>query len=152
MSSFLCFCPSTVNYSFILLPGTVKNDIKINKMSLLIIKLLILLPVQFFPPYHQYSYSIQYYVIVCQWLATGQWFSSTSKTEILLKVALNTMNLKQTINIAEILLTWHYITISRSINLNKENIYVIGSSIQRYKWCRNTFNKDGKFCLSLSEV
>ena len=48
-------------------------------------------------------YSIQHYVIVCQWLATGRWFSpgtpvsSTNKTdrcdktEILLKVALNTI-------------------------------------------------------------
>ena len=38
---------------------------------------------------------------VCQWLATGQWFSlitpvtSTNKTEILLKVVLNIMNQKQ---------------------------------------------------------
>ena len=54
-------------------------------------------------------YSIQLYVIkylVCQWLATGQWFSvgilvsSTNKTdchditEILLKVALRTINLE----------------------------------------------------------
>ena len=50
-------------------------------------------------------YSIQHYVIkVCQWLATGRWFSpgtqvsTTNKTdrneiaEILLKVALNTIN------------------------------------------------------------
>ena len=51
-------------------------------------------------------YSIQHYVIVCQWLAAGQWFSlgipisSTNKTdrhditEILLKVALNTITLQ----------------------------------------------------------
>jgi hypothetical protein len=52
-------------------------------------------------------YSIQYYVIeVCQWLATGRWFSlgtpvsSNNKTDhhditdILLKVLLNTRNLK----------------------------------------------------------
>jgi hypothetical protein len=35
---------------------------------------------------------------VCQWLATGRWFSpvsSTNITEILLKVALNTINQKQ---------------------------------------------------------
>ena len=47
---------------------------------------------------------VQHYVIVCQWLSAGQWFSlrppvsSTNKTdhhditEILLKVALNTLN------------------------------------------------------------
>ena len=39
---------------------------------------------------------------VCQWLAAGWWFSpgtpvsSTNKTEILLKVALSTINLNQT--------------------------------------------------------
>ena len=50
-------------------------------------------------------YSIQHYVIVCQWLATGRWFSpgipvsSINKsvhhdiTKILLKVALNTITL-----------------------------------------------------------
>jgi len=50
---------------------------------------------------HGEMYSIQHYMIVCQWLATGLWFSpgtpvsSTNKTdrhditEILLKVALN---------------------------------------------------------------
>ena len=49
------------------------------------------------------GWSVQHYVIRCQWLATGQWFSlrtsvsSTNKidrhdiTEILLKVALNTI-------------------------------------------------------------
>ena len=54
---------------------------------------------------HGEVYSIQHYVInVCQWLTTGQWFyqgtpvSPTNKTdlhditEILLKVALNTIN------------------------------------------------------------
>ena len=52
--------------------------------------------------------SVHHYVIVCQWLAAGQWFSpgtpvpSTNKTnhnnitEILLKVALNTININQT--------------------------------------------------------
>jgi hypothetical protein len=53
-------------------------------------------------------YSIQHYVMkVCQYLVTGRWFSqgtpvsSTNKTdhqdiaEILLKVALNTINLNQ---------------------------------------------------------
>jgi hypothetical protein len=51
-------------------------------------------------------YSVQYYVKVSQWLATGRWFSqstpfsSTNETgrrdiaEILLKVALNTTHLK----------------------------------------------------------
>jgi hypothetical protein len=55
-------------------------------------------------PTHGEVYSIQHYVIcnkVCQWLATGRWFSpasSTNKTdchditEILLKVALNIIN------------------------------------------------------------
>ena len=55
-------------------------------------------------PVHDKVYSIQYYVIVYQWLATGRWFftgtpfSSTNKTdrhditEILLKVVLNTIN------------------------------------------------------------
>ena len=56
-------------------------------------------------PIHSEVYSIQHYVIkVCQWLTTGRWFSpgtlisSTNKTErnditeILLKVALNTIN------------------------------------------------------------
>ena len=53
-------------------------------------------------PVHGEVYSIQYYVIkVCQWLATGPWFSPVSATnktdrhdttEILLKVALNTIN------------------------------------------------------------
>ena len=53
-------------------------------------------------------YSIQHYMIVCHWLATGQWFSLsnpvffTNKTdrhdiiEILLKVALNTITLTLT--------------------------------------------------------
>ena len=58
-------------------------------------------------PVHGEVYSIQRYVIVCQWLATGQWFSpgtctpisSNNKTdhhditEILLKVTLNTIYL-----------------------------------------------------------
>ena len=56
-------------------------------------------------PTHGKVYSIQHYVIVCQWLATGQWFSlgalvsSTNKTDchditdLLLKVALNTITL-----------------------------------------------------------
>jgi hypothetical protein len=55
-------------------------------------------------PVHGEVYSIQHYVIVCQRLETGQWFSpgtlisSTNKTgrhditEILLKVTLNTIN------------------------------------------------------------
>ena len=56
-------------------------------------------------PVHGELYSIQHYVLkVCQWLTTGRWFSpgtpvsSTNKTnrhdvaELLLKVALNTMN------------------------------------------------------------
>jgi hypothetical protein len=44
-------------------------------------------------------YSMQHYVIVCQWLAAGQWFSpgtpvsSTNITEILLKKVLNTITL-----------------------------------------------------------
>ena len=51
---------------------------------------------------HGEVYSIQHYVIVCSWLATGRWFSpisSNNKTdchdiaEILLKVALNTITL-----------------------------------------------------------
>ena len=54
---------------------------------------------------HGKVYLIQHYVIKCQWLATSQWFSqgtlvsSTNKTdrhnitEILLKVALNTITL-----------------------------------------------------------
>ena len=52
-------------------------------------------------PVHGEMYSIQYYVIKCQWLAIGRWLtpvSSTNKTDrhditkILLKVALNTIN------------------------------------------------------------
>ena len=52
-------------------------------------------------PVHGEVYSIQHYAIVCQWLATGRWFSpgiplfSTNKTditEILSKVALNIIN------------------------------------------------------------
>ena len=55
-------------------------------------------------PANDEVYSIQHYVIVCQGLAAGRWFSpdtavsSTNKTdrydttEILLKVALNTKN------------------------------------------------------------
>ena len=55
-------------------------------------------------PVHGEVYSIQHYVIVCQWIATGMWFSlgtpvsSTNKTyryditEILLKLALNTLS------------------------------------------------------------
>ena len=52
-------------------------------------------------PVHGEVYSIQYYAIVCQWLATGRWFSSgipvfyTNKTdiaEIFSKVALNIIN------------------------------------------------------------
>ena len=51
----------------------------------------------------QFPINIQHYVIVCQWLTTGRWFSmgtrvsSTNKTdhhditEILLKVAINTI-------------------------------------------------------------
>jgi hypothetical protein len=62
-------------------------------------------------PVHGEVYSIQHYVIkVCQWLATGLWFSpgpqvsSTYKTdrhditEILLKVALNTSSNNKTLN------------------------------------------------------
>ena len=57
-------------------------------------------------PAHGEVYSIQNYVIVCQWLAKGRWFSpdttisTTNKTdshditEIVLKVTLNTINSK----------------------------------------------------------
>ena len=60
-------------------------------------------------PVHDEVYSIQHYVTKFQWLATGQWFSlgtpvsSTNKTdshditEILLEVALNTINQTKTI-------------------------------------------------------
>jgi hypothetical protein len=56
-------------------------------------------------PVHGEIYSIQHYMIKCQWLAAGWWFSlgtqisSTNKTdrhditEMLLKVASNTINL-----------------------------------------------------------
>ena len=62
-------------------------------------------------PTHGKVYSLQHYVIVCQWLAAGQWcslVSSTNKTghhfvqnmtEILLKVAWNTIALTLSIEI-----------------------------------------------------
>ena len=62
---------------------------------------------------------------VCQWLAAGQWFSpgtpvsSTNKTDrhditdILLKVALNTINHKPTITICPILFKYTYEKMSK---------------------------------------
>ena len=67
--------------------------------------------------------------IVCQWLVTGQWFSpgtpvsSTNKTdchdiaEILLKVALNTIN-QPTLSLTQTL--WH----SRLYGFHEHNIYL----------------------------
>jgi hypothetical protein len=87
------------------------------KLCIVIVWLLDLqLPVQSVPitinivslnPVHGKVYSMQHVIKVCQWLATGRWFSSatpvssTNKpdrhdiTEILLKVALNTINQTQ---------------------------------------------------------
>ena len=54
------------------------------------------MPISEFESHSGEVYSIQHYVIDCQWLAAGRWFSpvsSTNKTGILLKVALNTITL-----------------------------------------------------------
>ena len=63
-------------------------------------------------PVHFEVYSIQHVITFCQWLVTGRWISpgtlvsSTNKydiTEILLKVALNTITITP-----QCFLTWYY--------------------------------------------
>ena len=81
---------------------------------------------------------------VCQWLATGQWFSpgtpffSTNKTdchdrtEILLKVALNTINLNLTYNKD----SWKACSVSRSTIYTKQKINISLS----FRWyCNGTY-------------
>ena len=59
-------------------------------------------------PDHGKVYSIQHYVIVCQWLATGRWFSAVSSTNKLI-VTINEIMWKVALNTRTLILNWgHY--------------------------------------------
>ena len=81
----------------------------------------------------RYTHWIQHYVIkVCQWLATSRCFlygtpvSSTNKsychdiTEILLKVALNTINLNPTL----LFISWYILFFNNDVNNFYRKLYV----------------------------
>jgi hypothetical protein len=99
---------------------------------------------------HDEVYSIQHYVIVCLWLATGRCFylgtsiSSTNKTdrhditEILLKVALNTITLTQHCQTVHISILFSETIGPNKTKLSKKMLFVRFSTFHviflTFKW------------------
>ena len=95
-------------------------------------------------PVHGEVYLIQHYVIVCQWLATCRWFSpnsSTNKTEchniteILLKVALNTINQTKPSSVCGFwILIWYFKLFLKPIIYNIPSVTLTNLRVREMKY------------------
>ena len=108
---------------------------------------------------HGQVYSMQHYVIkFCQWLATGRWFSpgatvsSTNKTdhhdmtEILLKVALNTITLTL------LIIHFNELIINMKVEIFTDHLYLLSNVISKYKWSVKVWTFKQHFLKGLSET